>query len=198
MTAERTLLPLGGVVEFMAPWLPPAEADALLDEVRATTPWSQGTIVLFGRERREPRLTAWFGDADYRYSGRWMRAAPWPHALGGLRARVEAAAGGPLNAVLLNWYRDGQDSMGLHADDEPELGPDPTIASVSLGASRRFVLVPKKKSAQKVGAFTWTLDHGSLLVMSGSCQHHYRHGVPKDPRCAADRINLTFRRIHPG
>ena len=97
---------------------------------------------MFGREVREPRLTAWFGEADYTCSGRTLRAAPWPAALAALRQRVDLASGARFNAALLNPYRDGNDSMGLHSDDEPELGVNPIIASVSLGAERRFILVP--------------------------------------------------------
>jgi alkylated DNA repair dioxygenase AlkB len=193
--AGKTTLPLGGSLWFEPRWLPADEADALFDALRHATPWSQGTIVLFGRELREPRLTAWFGDADYTYSGRTVRASAWPAALAAVRARVERAAGAPFNAVLLNLYRDGDDSMGLHSDDEPELGHDPIVASVSIGVGRRFVLVPKPKSARRQGAYEVELGHGSLLVMAGACQHQYRHGVPKQPRLEGERINLTFRRV---
>ena len=158
-------------------------------------PWTQGSVTLFGREIPEPRLTAWFGDADYTYSGRTVHAAPWTEALASLRDRAGRAAGAPFNAVLLNLYRSGADSMGMHADDEPELGPNPVIASVSLGVPRRFVLEPKKKGLRRDGRREFELWHGSLLVMSGDCQHRYRHGVPKQPRVEGERINLTFRRI---
>jgi alkylated DNA repair dioxygenase AlkB len=189
----ETRLDHGGLVRYEPRWLAVDEADALMRALRADVDWTQGAIAMFGREVPEPRLTAWFGDADYTYSGRTMRAAPWPASLAALQARLERAAGAPFNAVLLNLYRDGSDSMGLHADDEPELGTNPVIASVSLGAERRFVLVPKKKAARD-RALEVTLAHGSLLVMAGSCQHHYRHGLPKQPG-AGERINLTFRKI---
>jgi alkylated DNA repair dioxygenase AlkB len=193
--AGQTNLPLGGSLRFEPGWLSRDEADALFDDLRYATAWSQGAIVMFGRELLEPRLTAWFGDADYTYSGRTVRAFPWPVSLAALRVRVERAAGVPFNAVLLNLYRDGRDSMGLHSDDELELGRDPTIASVSLGVGRRFVLVPKRKSARREGAYELELVHGSLLVMAGACQHQYRHGVPKQPLIRGERINLTFRRV---
>jgi alkylated DNA repair dioxygenase AlkB len=189
----ETRLDLGGLVRYEPRWLTADEAGALMRALRAGVEWTQGAIALFGREVQEPRLTAWFGDADYTYSGRTMRAAPWPAPLASLHPRLERAAGARFNAVLLNLYRDGSDSMGLHSDDDPELGTDPVIASVSLGAERRFVLVPKKKAARD-RAVEVTLAHGSLLVMAGSCQHHYRHGLPKQPG-AGERINLTFRRI---
>jgi alkylated DNA repair dioxygenase AlkB len=191
----ETSLELGGIVRYEPRWLSEAEADALLQELRSSVPWQQGAITMFGRELLEPRLTAWVGEADYTYSGRTMRAAPWPGSLTDLRRRVEAAAGARFNAALLNLYRDGNDSMGLHSDDEPELGRNPVIASVSLGAERRFVLVPKKKTAAaRALACEVALGHGSLLVMAGSCQHSYRHGVPKQGRCG-ERVNLTFRMV---
>jgi alkylated DNA repair dioxygenase AlkB len=121
-------------------------------------------------------------------------AAPWPPSLAALRTRLARAPVAEFNAVLLNLYRHGNDSMGLHSDDEPELGTDPVIASVSLGAERRFVLVPKKKAARD-RAVEVVLAHGSLLVMAGTCQHHYRHGLPKQPGAQGERINLTFRRV---
>ena len=191
--AGETRLDLGGLVRYAPGWLTVDEGDALMRALRAGVDWKQGAIAMFGREVLEPRLTAWFGDADYTYSGRTMRAAPWPASLAALRARLDRAADALFNAVLLNLYRDGSDSMGLHSDDEPELGTDPIIASVSLGAERRFVLVPKKKAARD-RALEVRLAHGSLLVMAGSCQHHYRHGLPKELG-AGERINLTFRRI---
>jgi len=195
LAAGETHLAFGGLVRFHPNWMDLPKADDLLGELRASVGWSQGTIVLFGREVQEPRLTAWYGDVDYTYSGRTMKAAPWPPVLATLRSRVQAAVSVPLNTVLLNLYRDGKDSMGMHSDDEPELGRDPIIASVSLGAPRKFVLEPKRKSARRNGSYALVLSHGSLLVMAGSCQHHYRHGVPKEAKCRGERINLTFRHV---
>ena len=129
--AIESQLPLGGTIALHPRWLDRAEADALFEALQSEVPWSQGTMTLFGREIREPRLTAWFGDADYTYSGRTVRAAPWTAILASLRDRVARASGAAFNAVLLNLYRDGRDSMGMHADDEPELGVNPVIASVS-------------------------------------------------------------------
>jgi alkylated DNA repair dioxygenase AlkB len=188
----ETLLELGGCVRHAPGWLAANDADALQRTLRSGVPWEQGAITLFGRKVPEPRLTAWFGTADYTYSGRTVRAAPWPPSLASLRERLEAETDAPFNAALLNLYRDGADSMGLHSDDEPELGRDPLIASVSLGVERRFVLVPKAKAPRDRG-YEVTLAHGSLLVMGGECQHRYRHGVPKARGLAGERINLTFR-----
>lgn len=195
--AGQTLLELGGLVRYEPGWLAPAEADALLQELRSSVDWKQGVITMFGRELPEPRLTVWFGEADYTYSGRTLRAAPWPDSLAELRGRLEGASGTRFNAALLNRYRDGHDSMGLHSDDEPELGPNPVIASVSLGAERRFLLVPKKKAARQ-RSLEVTLGHGSLVVMAGACQHNYRHGVPRQSGTAGERINLTFRKVSGG
>jgi alkylated DNA repair dioxygenase AlkB len=220
---DAGLIPLnqGGLLRFHPNWLSRADADELFRELRSGVAWSQGTIQSYGREVLEPRLTAWFGEADYTYSGRTLRAAPWPAPIARLRERIEAAAYGygaaapfghaadgygaaapfghaadaPLNAVLLNLYRDGRDSMGMHSDDEPELGTNPVVASLSLGEARRLVLEPKKKSARGTGCYEVALGHGALLVMAGSCQHQYRHGVPKEERCRGERINLTFRRV---
>jgi alkylated DNA repair dioxygenase AlkB len=195
MATREHHLELGGVLRFDPDWMEKREADALFRALRESTPWTRGVIRMLGKEVREPRLTAWYGDSDYTYSGRVMRTAPWPRLLVTLRERVQHAAGVPLNAVLLNLYRDGQDSMGLHSDDEPELGQNPVIASVSLGETRTFVLEPKKKSARRAGRRELALGHGSLLVMAGSCQHHYRHAVRKESIRKGERINLTFRRL---
>jgi alkylated DNA repair dioxygenase AlkB len=199
VAAGELQLELGGALRYAPDWLDRDEADLLFRELRSgSVPWTQGTIALFGRERREPRLTAWFGDADYTYSGRTMRAAPWLAGLTSLRARVEREADAPFNAVLLNLYRDGRDSMGMHSDDEPELGRDPIVASVSLGQARTFVLQPKKRTAREGCSYEIDLGHGSLVLMLGSCQHHYRHGVPQQPARSGERINLTFRRVLAG
>jgi len=195
-TAAIVELPQGGVVEHVRAFVPRDEADALFGRLLAETSWEQGEIVLFGKKIREPRLTAWYGDRDYVYSGRTVRRAPWTPTLRELEARVEARAGGTFNAVLLNRYRDGRDSMGMHSDDERELGDDPLIASLSFGATRRFVLEPKSKARRRSGRISFELGHGDLLIMGGSCQHHYRHGLPKDPAVTAERLNLTFRFVH--
>ena len=182
----------GGFLLFHDPFLGPDEAAASFAALLAEVPFRQETIRLFGKAILQPRLTAWHGDpgASYTYSGLSLAPSPWTPALAALRARVEAAAGCSFNSVLVNHYRDGDDSMGKHADDEPELGENPVIASLSLGARRRFVLEPKKKG-EKV---TLELGEGNLLVMAGTTQHHYRHGVPKQAARGA-RMNLTFRRI---
>jgi alkylated DNA repair dioxygenase AlkB len=186
----------GAQLVYRPAWLPIAEADALFEEVRQALPWSVHRIRMFGRHVDSPRLSAWIGDADavYRYSGADFAPHPWTAALSGLRLRLQDELGTPFNSVLANLYRDGRDAMGWHSDDEPELGPQPVIASVSLGGVRRFLLKHKRDATLR-SAFD--LPHGSLLVMAGDTQHSYRHALPRTARPVAARINLTFRWIDP-
>jgi alkylated DNA repair dioxygenase AlkB len=176
-------------------WLDGAAADALFAALLADVPWETHRIRLFGREVDSPRRSCWIGDPDasYRYSG--VRFAPrsWPRALLPIRARLREELGIGFNSVLANLYRDGRDRMGWHRDDERELGQRPVIASVSLGAARRFVL--KQRSDPRVSRAI-TLPHGSLLLMAGDTQAHYRHALPATAKAVGPRINLTFRRIH--
>lgn len=184
----------GGELELIAGFIAPARAAALFDEVRAAVAWQARSIRIAGRTVAEPRLTAWIGDpaAHYTYSGRHNQPEPWPDTLRGLREQISELTGEPLNSVLCNLYRDGRDSMGLHSDAEPELGPEPFIASLSLGATRCFQMRHRK---QKEPRLDLALESGSLLLMRGTLQQHFRHGVPKQPAIEAPRINLTFRRI---
>lgn len=172
----------------------PADADRLLAELTATTAWRQETITIYGRPVAVPRLTAWYGDpgASYTYSGLTMAPAPWTPALQEVRAAVEDAAGGHFNGVLANLYRDGSDSVGWHSDDESELGPAPVIASASFGATRTFQLRHKRARDLRHEV---ALTHGSVLMMRGPTQRHWRHQVPKTARVVGPRVNLTFRRI---
>ena len=142
-----------------------------------------------GRRVPIPRLTAWHGAAGYVYSGIAMTPAPWNPPLLELKAVAEACAGQAFNSVLLNLYRDGRDSVSWHADNEPGLGRDPVIASVSLGATRRFQM----KHRRRAGARRARPAAGSCLVMAGATQHHWLHQVPKTSRPVGPRINLTFR-----
>lgn len=176
------------------PWLEQARADALMAALATVIPWAQHEIDIAGRQIPQPRLSAWFGDpgASYTYSGLSLSPAPWPDLVAQLRADVEAATGARFNSVLMNLYRDGADSMGWHADAEKALGPDPLIASVSLGAHRRFLLRHRKRTESPVEL---ELGGGSLVLIGGATQHHWRHAVPKTRRPVGPRINLTFRRI---
>lgn len=172
----------------------PEAASRLFAALRTRIDWRQEEIVIFGERRRVPRLVAWHGDpgASYRYSGTDHDPAPWTPVLERVRARVGELSGAEFNAVLLNLYRDGRDGMGWHADDEPELGRNPVIASVSLGAPRRFCLRHRRQRDLRLDL---ELRHGSLLVMSGSLQHHWVHALPKTRRPVGERINLTFRKV---
>jgi len=180
-------------LRFDPAFLPPAEAAALLAQLIAEVAWEQRAIRIFGQQIPQPRLTAWYGDpaARYTYSGLTWEPLPWSPALQALRQRVEAATGTRFNSVLLNYYRDGRDSMGWHADDEPELGPAPAIASLSLGATRRFRLRPQGGSTHL--PLGLDLPSGSLLLMRGPTQQHWQHALPKTARPVGPRLNLTFR-----
>jgi len=175
-------------------WLSTGEADALLAKLMAGIDFEQHRLRLFGRSVDAPRLSCWIGDphAVYRYSGTRFSPHPWTPALARLRERVEAACGARFDSVLANLYRDGDDTMGWHSDDEPELGPAPVIASVSLGAPRRFRLRGRDAAAAKLDL---ELTHGSLLRMAGDTQRNYRHALPRSRRVHDARLNLTFRRI---
>lgn len=193
-------IPLAGADLLYDPhWLAAKTADklfaALRDPVQAGIDWEVHRLKLFGREVESPRLSRWIGDpgASYRYSGVRFEPASWPRALNAIRKAVSAASGEDFNSVLANLYRDGNDTMGWHSDDEPELGAQPIIASLSLGASRRFVLKSRAKGGDKLEL---ELPHGSLLVMRGETQKNYRHSLPRTKRATGERMNLTFRRIY--
>jgi alkylated DNA repair dioxygenase AlkB len=166
-------------------------ADQLLGLLRGDIAWEQHTITLYGRTVPTPRLTAWMGDGAYRYSGIVNMPAPWPKALAELRERLRKKLGIDFNSCLANLYRDGTDSMGYHSDDEPELGPRPTIASISFGDRRRFVLRHRRTRER----WSWDLGHGDLLVMRDESQSDFAHAVPKTLRPVGPRMNLTFRRF---
>ncbi len=192
--SRRIELADGGWVRIHDPWLDEGDARRLMSALSEDVEWTQRSIRMGARIIPQPRLTAWFGEpgATYTYSGLTLDPAPFPPAVAEIRAAVEDECGARFNGVLLNLYRDGADSMGWHADAERELGKDPLIASVSLGASRRFVLRHRKRAAPAV---EFELGGGSLLVMGGTTQHHWRHGIPKTRRAVGPRVNLTFRRI---
>lgn len=170
----------------------------LLASLLETTPWHQDKIKIAGRTVLVPRLQCWMGDASsvYSYSGLRLKPVAWSEPVQAIRARVTELSGYEFNSVLLNQYRDGNDSVAWHADDEPELGPDPIIASVSLGVSRELQLCPKNTSSRAVKAKIPLLN-GSLLVMGKGLQNNWLHQVPKAKGITETRVNLTFRHIHP-
>ena len=169
--------------------------DQLLYELIDNTTWRQEEITLFGKAHRQPRLSAWYGNRDsvYTYSGISLRPRPWNQTLLTLKAGVESQLGRSFNSVLLNYYRDQRDSMGMHSDDESELGKQPVIASLSLGEER--ILLLRHRYRKKLGTFKLPLPSGSLLVMKGDTQSHWKHGIAKQNHPCGPRVNLTFRTI---
>lgn len=184
----------GAALRLWPALLSPEESERWLERLLAELPWVQGVVRLFGREVAEPRLSCWLGDPGcaYTYSGQTRRPVPWTPGVSELKALVERACGARFNSALANLYRGGADGMGWHADDEPELGEQPVIASLSLGATRRFLL--KRRDDASVQR-ELALAGGSLLVMSGRTQALWKHRVPKTRRPVGARINLTFRQI---
>lgn len=183
-------------VRLVRGWLEPPAADALMAGLLEQVPWEVHRIRIFGREVASPRLSCWIGDADaaYRYSGTRFQPRPWLPALAALRDRLASELAQPFNSVLANRYRSGADAMGWHSDDERELGPGPLIASVSLGATRRFLLCHRGDPAQRLAL---DLEQGSLLLMGGQTQQYWKHALPRTARPVGERINLTFRQVLP-
>lgn len=188
----------GADVALLTPWLAHDEADALLRACLTDIPWETHRIRIFGRQVDSPRLSCWIGDADaaYVYSGTRFEPRAWIPALAALRQRLEDTCQARFNSVLANLYRDGTDSMGWHSDDEPELGAQPVIASVSLGAERMFRLRSRSMRAGRRESVGLRLPHGSLLRMAGATQRLYQHALPKAANAGA-RVNLTFRWVEP-
>jgi alkylated DNA repair dioxygenase AlkB len=174
-------------------WLDAARSMALLQILQSQLPWSQDSILLFGKKVKIPRQQVWMGDnhCRYRYSGATFEPVPWHPQVKQLADKVGQFLQQPFNCVLLNLYASGQQHMGWHADNEPELGQDPTIASVSLGVSRRFELKHRAQPWQ----LSLNLDPGSLLLMAANCQQHWLHRLPKQSKVHQSRLNLTFRYI---
>ncbi|MGF7150480.1 alkylated DNA repair dioxygenase AlkB [Sphingomonas zeicaulis] len=166
-----------------------------LERIRfANIAWKQDRISMYGKQIPLPRLTSWYGDAgrSYTYSGITSHPNPWNKGLLHLKEKIEACAGIRFNSVLLNWYRDGDDHLSWHADDEPELGRNPIIASASFGAARDFVIRRHDDPSVRI---MLPLRHGSLLVMKGALQHFWQHAVPRRKAVEGSRFNLTFRRV---
>lgn len=192
---------------FIESFFTPSVSDQLLEALINEIDWQQGKITLFGKPILEPRLSAWYGDSgkSYTYSGKKQEPLPWHEKLIFIKNNVEKAilntyseflelkdTPSVFNSVLCNYYRNGNDSMGFHADNEPELGKNPVIASVNFGESRRFIFRQKDDKTKK---HELLLSHGSVLIMAGEMQHSWQHAVPKEPRKVKPRINLTFRHI---
>ncbi len=189
---ERKELGLGAYVDYDPDWMSPEDSLALQEQLNNTQDWQQRPIRIFGKEVMQPRLIDWAGEIPYRYSGQTLPPKPVPELLLPLYERVREQFGVPFNHILLNRYRDGKDNMGMHTDSEPELGKDPVIAALSLGVARRFVLEMRSKYRRR-RKYRYSLKNGSMLVMGGTCQHTFRHGVPRQASVEEERINITFR-----
>ena len=170
-----------------------SDANNLYDRCLNDISWQSSAIIMFGKKIDVPRLECWYGDlgCEYTYSGKSLKRFEFPNFLLNLRMLIEKKVNSNFNSVLANLYRDGQDSMGLHADDEKELGNEPVIASISLGENRPIIF-QNKKTKEKV---TFDQPHGSLLVMQGKTQDHWKHAINKSKKVDKPRINLTFRNI---
>lgn len=190
----NNLLPVDGEAYFYPDLFSADECYELFLGLETNIKWKQEPIKIMGREIMQPRLTAWHGDAgkSYRYSGITMDPAPWTPELLIIRYRIQEVSGQTFNSVLLNFYRNGQDSMGWHRDNEKSLGADPVIGSVSFGSSRTFQFKHREQPELRESL---SLTDGSFLLMKGSTQHHWYHRIPKETKVSGGRINLTFRTI---
>jgi len=196
--AQRIELGAGSWLEWWPSFFAGEERPSA-DALAAELPLRADTFTMFGRTVPVPRLISWHGDPGcrYRYSSQTYEPAPWTPGLARVRDELAARTGLAFNAVLANYYRDGRDSVGWHSDDERELGPardDIAIASVSLGATRRFEMRHRANGDRR----TFELEDGSLLLMRGATQQHWRHALPKTAAVVGPRLNLTFRIIARG
>lgn len=175
-------------------FLSPEEGWALMQHLNTAYSWEQPAITLFGKTHKIPRKAAWIGppNTGYAYAGIQHRIQPWSKELLRVKERIEALTHQRFNSVLLNAYANGEDKMGWHSDNEPALGPNPVIASLNVGATRRFDVRHKENKSDMLKI---PLRHGSLLLMDASVQNHYVHQVPQQKRVDGKRINLTFRHI---
>lgn len=198
--SENITLPGGAPITIHRGWLSESDADAFFHSLNNSMRWNQPSITIAGQQKRIPRLQAWFGES-YAYSGTRLAPAPLTEELRMLKQLVETECKHVFNSVLVNLYRDENDSVGWHADDEPELGANPLIASLSLGQTRRFLLKPKPHFVNET---TWynhrnpisiPLSSGDLLVMGKDVQVDWLHCVPKESKAHQPRINLTFRLV---
>lgn len=191
--AESLTIPDGDLVIYHT-LFNEKESNQLFSDLYNNTKWKQETIKIYGKSVPIPRLTAWYGDSgkSYTYSKIAMTPEPWNPALLEIKSKIEVLSGVQFNSVLLNLYRSGGDSVAWHSDDEPELGKNPVIGSVSFGGTRRFMFRHKYKKELKNEV---NLTHGSFLIMRGATQHFWQHQIPKTAKPVEPRINLTFRSI---
>lgn len=182
-------------VSFLVRFPFPSSDENIFSKLYRDTPWQHEEVVVWGKRHFQPRLTAWYGDAGkaYTYSGTVMFPLPWNNLLLSLKKQLEDIVSESFNSVLLNLYRDQNDRMGFHSDNEPSLGPDPTIASLSYGATRTLIF--KHKHIKDLTTKSLKLTSGSLLLMRGKTQRNWNHGINKEAIKCGPRVNLTFRNI---
>jgi len=193
MVNGKNLLPKDGEALFFPQFFNREDSYRLFQALQDNILWKQDEITLYGKKMPVPRLSALYGDEGltYTYSGILMKPHPWTPELLEIKRKIEKEAKVVFSTVLLNLYRDGKDSVAWHSDDEPELGANPVIGSVSFGATRTFKFRHlKDKTVEKV-----ELTHGSYVLMRGETQHKWEHEIPKTTKVLTPRINLTFRVI---
>lgn len=192
---KDNILPRDGRVHYHGPILSPREADRYFQALMEHVPWERDVAILFGKRIETKRKVAWFADGDYHYtySNHTKKAHSWIPELLALKALAEAHSGETYNSCLVNLYHNGEEGMAWHSDGEKALKPDAAIASLSLGAPRRFAF-KHRASGEKLEL---VLEHGALLVMKGPTQRHWLHRLPPAKKVRAPRINLTFRAILP-
>ncbi|MFP4101633.1 alpha-ketoglutarate-dependent dioxygenase AlkB family protein [Coleofasciculus sp.] len=192
---QKVVVRTDGEVILYSNFFSRQESDHFFHNLYSSVEWKQDKIQIFGKNMPLPRLTAWYGDEgkSYTYSGIEQHPEPWTPLLKSIKSKIEELSEVSFNSVLLNLYRDGKDSVSWHSDDEPELGKNPIIASVSFGATRRFSLKHKISKSRKVDI---DLAKGSFLLMKGETQHFWQHQIAKTSKPVQARINLTFRKIY--
>ena len=188
-------LPQDGILNYFPNFLSENEANGYMELLLSAVEWRSDKIKMFGKEVAQPRLTGWYGDPGtvYTYSGLTMQPSLWTPALLDLKSKVEQVCEQQFNSVLLNLYRTGRDHMSYHADDERELGRNPTIASLSLGQERIFQI--KHRHQKDLAPLKFDLESGSLIIMKGEMQKYWLHRINPTKKVVGPRINLTFRRI---
>jgi alkylated DNA repair dioxygenase AlkB len=191
---DENILPFRGDAVFYPHFFSIPESDRYLTLLKDEIIWKQEPIKIYGKELMQPRLTAWYGDTGkkYSYSGITMQPKQWTNSLLQIKEKIETISGVSFTGALLNFYRDGKDSMGWHRDNEIELGINPVIGSVSFGANRTFQF---RNYKEKATVRSIDLTHGSFLLMKGETQHHWEHQLPKTHKDIGSRINITFRVI---
>jgi alkylated DNA repair dioxygenase AlkB len=194
ISSGDNLLPFGGELYYIENFISRSKSDDYFNQLFTEIRWKQEPIKMFGKEIMQPRLTAWYGDVEksYTYSGITMTANHWIHPLLEIKSLADDISGEESTSVLMNLYRDGNDALGWHRDNEKMLGPTPVIASVSLGAVRTFQL---RSYRHKTNLISFDLQPGSLVIMKGDSQKEWEHRVPRTSKTIGARINLTFRRI---